>query len=145
VTSDLGPIDPPQRLRAWREVSSGRVVIASPCAGREFVGLHLNTYWPEAAFQICATIRTLSFARQLHASRVPTPARSTHLPGVSTPLDPPFDTIRLGSERDRPTSKAGAASKTPADVSFSNRDLLSQPIQPALPWSVDRKMGARSF
>lgn len=81
---------------------------------------HYNTERPHSSLDY----RTPAEYRLLHDQRA--------CPEFPTPPDPPFDAIRLGPERARPTSKAGAASKTPADVFFPNHDLPSQPTQPVL-------------
>jgi putative transposase len=62
--------------------------------------------------------------RLLHAQRT--------CPELPTPPDPPFDAIRLGPSWARPTSKAGAASKAPADLGSTNQPLPSQQPQPVL-------------
>jgi putative transposase len=55
-----------------------------------------------------------------------------HRRDLSTPLVPPFDATRLENEVARPTSKAGAASKAPADLGSCNQGLPFNQPQPVL-------------
>jgi putative transposase len=81
---------------------------------------HYNLERPHSALNY----RTPAEFRHLHDRRLGV--------DLSTPPDPSFDAIRLGPLRARPTSKAGAASKAPADVSFLDNSLSSQSTQPVL-------------
>jgi putative transposase len=102
----------------------------------------LDRHWFTSLDDATATIATYRRhynTERPHSSlgnRTPAEFRLMHdqrtCPEFSTPPHPSFDARRLGPERARPTSKAGAASKTPADVSFSIHDLPSQPTQPVL-------------
>lgn len=102
----------------------------------------LDRHWFTSLDDAIATIaeyRRHYNAERPHSAlgnRTPNEFRPQHMqrtcPEFPTPPDPPFDALRLGPSWARPTSKAGAASKTPADLGPAHEALASHPTQPVL-------------